>query len=191
MAKNKRTPKQTEDDKVFVAQQLVRAKPIREICRLLNEYNENNGKGYTLVHSQIAYDIKKILNDWRDERKEFIDLVVDRELKKLDVIEGEAWDAWEKSKDGKRVTKIAGGKLENGDVSGGNIRERSLEETNGDIKYLNLVLDCMDRRKDLLGYAAAKKVEFSGSVGVGVSPMQEDDIKKERERIMSNLKRVG
>lgn len=189
--RNKRTDKQMEDDKNFIAKQLLMSKTTRETLRLLNEENERKNKGYTLSLAMIVYDYKKVLNEWRDERKEYIDLIVDRELKKLDVIEAECWQAWEKSKEGKKITKLAGGTLSGGQVQGGSIKERSMEETNGDTKYLDKVFDCMDRRKELLGYGAAKKIEFSGSVGVGVSPMQEDDIAKERKRILNTLHKVG
>ncbi len=187
MAANKRTDKQIEEDKLFISKELVKSTPYRKIAELLNAANKEAGKDYTLVYSQIAYDVKKILQDWREERKETIDLVVDRELRKLDVIEAECWAAWEKSKGGKRTTKINGGSTDGGTVAGGSIKERSIEETFGDVRFLDKVMSCMDRRKELLGYAAPKKVEFSGSVGVGVTPMSEEDIEKEKARILKNM----
>lgn len=190
MAANKRNEKQKADDRTMIAGWMVQNKTVRAIMQLLNDENEQKGKGYTLSIGQIAGDMKKVLQDWQDERKEFIDFVVDRELKKLDIIEAECWDAWEKSKQGKKTTKFSGGQITASAVSGGKIKERSLEETSGDVKYLDKIFDCMDRRKDMLGYAAAKKVEFSGSVGVGVAPMSEDEITKERERIVANMRKV-
>lgn len=190
MAANKRNEKQKADDRTLIANWMVQNKTVRKIRELLNENNEQKGKGYSLSLGQVAHDMKNILQEWQDERKEFIDYVVDRELKKLDIIEAECWVAWDKSKLGKKTTKFSGGQVSATAVSGGKIKERSLEETSGDVKYLDKIFDCMDRRKDLLGYAAAKKVEFSGSIGVGVTPMSEDEILKEKERITSNLRKV-
>lgn len=190
MAANKRTDKQREDDKLIIAKYLLQALPVRTIAERLNEVNQANDKNYTIAYSQVAYDIKQILKEWREERKDTIDLVVDRELKKLDVIEAECWVAWEKSKNGKRVTKINGGTATGATVLGGEIKERSIEETFGDVKFFDKILACMDRRRDLLGYAAVKKIEFSGSVGVGVAPMDEESIAKEKARIMGNMRKV-
>jgi len=190
MAANKRNDKQKSQDRTLIANWMVQNKTVRKIQELLNENNLEKGKGYTLSLGQIAADMKIVLKEWQDERKEFIDFVVDRELKKLDIIEAECWEAWDKSKQGKKTTKFSGGQITNTSVSGGKIKERSLEETSGEVKYLDKIFDCMDRRKDLLGYAAAKKVEFSGSIGVGVTPMSEDEIEKEKERIKGNLRKV-
>jgi len=190
MAANKRNEKQKSQDRTMIANWMVQNKTVRKIQELLNENNLEKGKGYTLSLGQIAADMKKVLQEWQDERKDFIDYVVDRELKKLDIIEAECWEAWDKSKQGKKTTKFSGGQITNTSVSGGKIKERSLEETSGDVKYLDKIFDCMDMRKDLLGYAAAKKVEFSGSIGVGVTPMSEDEIEKEKARIKNNLRKV-
>lgn len=188
MAETKRTEKQRQEDCTIIAKYMVQGFSVRNIAEMLNQENEQNDKDYSISKSQVMYDMKSILKEWQEERKDLIDLVVDRELKKLDVIEAECWQAWEKSKQGKRTTTIAGGQVINNQAGGGAIKERKIEETNGEIKYVTMILACMDRRRDLLGYAAPKKVEFSGSVGVGMTPMSEDEIAKEKERIKRNLK---
>ena len=193
--RNKRTEKQKEADRLYVAEQLIKAYSVRTICKMLNEHNKSiNDKAYTLSHGSIAADIKKILNEWRDERKDTIDLVVDRELKKLDVIEGECWVAWEKSKTPKETTRTnteneeaTKDRGDGRDKSGRWAKVTTIESTNGDARYFDKIIQCMDRRKELLGYAAPKKVEFSGSVGVGVTPMDEATVLKEKERILNNM----
>lgn len=191
MAANKRTDKQIQDDRVYIAQQLVKGLTVREICVMLNEENVKKDKTYSIVHSMVHYDIKAILSEWRDERKDMIDLVIDRELRKLDVIEYECWKAWEKSKGGKRITRISGGATSGESIGGGTIKERTIEETFGDPRFFEKILTCMDRRKELLGYAAPKKVEFSGSVGVGITPMDEESIEREKARIYGNILKIS
>jgi len=191
MAATKRTDKQIAEDRTLIAKWLLQNISYRDMITKLAEHNKEAGKDYEIKSTgQIAHDVKAILREWQDERKDIIDLVVDRELKKLDVIEAEMWAAWEKSKGGKRTTKIDGGSTAGGAVSGGTIKERSIEDTFGDTRFMDKILTCMDKRKELLGYAAPKKVEFSGSVGVGMTPMAEEDIEKEKARMLKNMRKV-
>lgn len=188
--KNKRTEAQKEEDRALISSFLVQKMSVRGIADEINRVNAGEGKGYTLSKSQVHYDIKLILEEWRDERKEFIDLVVDRELRTLDRVECEAWASWNRSKERKVSTKIEGGTISDGIILSGDVKEQKIEDSHGDTRYMNIILACMDRRKELLGYAAPKKIEFSGSVGVGVTPMNEEDINRERERILKNMKIV-
>lgn len=191
MAATKRTDKQIEEDRTLISKWLLQNVSYREMIKKLAEHNKAAGKDYEIKSTgQIAHDVKAILKEWQEERKDIIDLVVDRELKKLDVIEAEMWAAWEKSKGGKRTTKINGGNVTSGAVGGGEIKERSIEDTFGDTRFMDKILSCMDKRKELLGYAAPKKVEFSGSVGVGMTPMAEEDIQKEKARMLKNMRKV-
>lgn len=183
MAAAKRDDNQIKEDRKLIAKWLVQSIPYRQMLKMLNEHNKEHGKDYEITSiGSIAYDVKAILEEWREERVELVDLVVDRELKKLDTIEKEMWEAWEKSKSGKTSKKY--------NVSGTStdktkeIKEESFVETTGDSRYMDKIFECINIRKDLLGYAAPKKVEFSGSVGVGVAQMSDEEMNKEKERIL-------
>jgi len=182
MAANKRTKQNKNDDRRFISELYARSVPIREIARRLNDYNKSKEKGYTLHYSSIATDIKKILMQWQSENKEFITRVVDKEIRKLDLIESECWDAWENSKKGKSKSKYKGGNSNTGQLD-----EFTKESTNGDPKYFDKILQCIDRRKDLLGYGQAKKIELTGSIGVSAVDYTPDELEAEKKRLMLNV----
>lgn len=62
---------------------------------------------------RVYKDLKQLLINWKREHEENIDLYITKELSKLDKIEAELWDAWERSK--KRiVSKIRQSGLKKG-----------------------------------------------------------------------------
>lgn len=193
MGANKRNDQQIADDKIFIAKLWLKAVPYRSIAEQVNEHNKSEGKDYEISYSQVAYDIKAIMEEWREERLDLVDLYIDRELKKLDQIERECWVAWENSKKGKKSIKLDGGDIGTDirDITGGTIKEQSLEESVGDPRFFDKIMACMEKRKDLIGYGQPKKVEFSGSVAVGVSTMTEEDMEKEAKRIRNNMKKTN
>jgi len=188
----RRTPEQIERDKGVISNLMLKSYPTREMARHLSQVT--NKDGYTVSHMTIHKHVKEILAEWKEQRKDLINNLIERELGKLDVIEFEAWQAWEASKNGKSRTKVVGGQIKNGTIinSDPGSAERIIENTNGDPRYFAVILQCMDKRRELLGYGAAKKVEHSGSVTIGVANLDESEMRKEKERMLSNmLKKKG
>lgn len=175
----KRTKAQKESDRNFVAGLLVKCIPIREITRELNAKNESEGRGYTLSFQQVHYDIKLIFEEWKEQKAAFLETKIELELAKLDKIESECWEAWERSKEGKQKTVIEGGLLQGGAMSGGELRLREIETTFGDTKFLDIIQKCMDRRAALLGLNAPTKI-MTASVGVG-GDITKEEIEREIE----------
>lgn len=155
----KRTVEQREADKRFCADLFVKGYGYRVIADRLNEYNHENGLEYTITYKTVFMDIQQVLADWKKERFTDIDNYMQLELRKLDKIEVELWQAWENSKGSKRKTKIKGGAINNNIASGGELAERTLETTDGDPRYLDLLLKVQERRAKLLGYNAPVKVD--------------------------------
>lgn len=155
----KRTVEQREADKVFCTDLFVKGYAYREIATKLNEHNRQKGLTYELSYKTIFMDINQVLIEWKKERFREVDNYIQVELRKLDKMEVELWEAWEKSKSGKRKTKIAGGKIEDGQIKGGDLDSRQLEDTNGDPRYLDLLLKVQERRAKLLGYNAPVKLD--------------------------------
>ena len=160
----KRTVEQREADKRFCADLFVKGYTYRQIAEILNTHNEKNGLTYKLTYKTIFCDINQVLVEWKKERFETVDNYIHLELKKLDKIEVELWEAWEKSKSGKRKTKIIGGDIKNGSISGGVLDNRMLEDTNGNPKYLDLLLKVQERRAKLLGYNAPVRLELDNRI---------------------------
>lgn len=146
----RRTPEQRENDLVFCTDLFLRGYSYRQIADLLNQRNAKMGLDYAIVPPMRVYkDLKQLLINWKREHEENIDLYMTKELSKLDKIEAELWDAWERSK--KRiVSKIrqSGLKTERSETFAGNPR------------YLDLVLSVQQRRAKLLGLDAPVKVDM-------------------------------
>lgn len=154
----KRTVEQREADKAFCANLFVKGYTYRQIADKLNEANRENGLEYTVTFKTVFNDINAVLAEWKKQQFTDISNYMQLELKKLDKIEIELWTAWENSKGSKRKTKIKNGTINNGIATGGELAERSLETTNGDPRYLDLLLKVQERRAKLLGYNAPLKV---------------------------------
>lgn len=146
----RRTHEQRENDLVFCTDLFLRGYSYRQISDLLNQRNAKMGLDYAIVPPMRVYkDLKQLLINWKREHEENIDLYITKELSKLDKIEAELWDAWERSK--KRiVSKIrqSGLKTERSETFAGNPR------------YLDLVLSVQQRRAKLLGLDAPVKVDL-------------------------------
>lgn len=146
----RRTPEQRENDLVFCTDLFLKGYSYRQISDLLNKRNAKMGLDYAIVPPMRVYkDLKQLLINWKREHEENIDLYITKEFSKLDKIEAELWDAWERSK--KRiVSKIrqSGLKTERSETFAGNPR------------YLDLVLSVQQRRAKLLGLDAPVKVDL-------------------------------
>ena len=146
----RRTPEQRENDLVFCTDLFLKGYSYIQISDLLNKRNAKMGLDYAIVPPMRVYkDLKQLLINWKREHEENIDLYITKELSKLDKIEAELWDAWERSK--KRiVSKIrqSGLKTERSETFAGNPR------------YLDLVLSVQQRRAKLLGLDAPVKVDL-------------------------------
>lgn len=156
---SQRTPLQLERDRIFIAELYVKGYTFRDIAYRLNEDLRIREIGYTVTFQQVWNDVKRILIEWKRERKETIDQWMQLELRKLDKMEVELWEQWEQSKSGKRKTKIKGGEVTGGQVTGGRLDSRTTESTLGNPKFLELLLTLSDRRAKLLGYDAPIRIQ--------------------------------
>lgn len=168
----KRTVEQREADKRFCAELFVKGYAYRTIADRLNEYNHENGLEYSVTYKTVFMDIQQVLIEWKKERFKDIDNYMQLELKKLDKMEVELWQAWENSKGSKRKTKIKGGEINSGIASGGELAERTLETTDGDPRYLDLLLKVQERRAKLLGYNAPVKLDVYNAPPKEESPSE-------------------
>ncbi len=90
---------------------------------------------------QISYDLKIIRQQWLDSALRDFDEARSRELAKIDNLEITYWQAWQRVEGQTRV----GPQL-------------------GDLRFLQGVQWCIDRRCKLLGLDAPDRMEFGGSV---------------------------
>lgn len=146
----RRTPEQRENDLVFCTDLFLRGYSYRQISDLLNQRNAKMGLDYAIVPPMRVYkDLKQLLINWKREHEENIDLYITKELSKLDKIEAELWDAWERSK--KRIVSK---------IRQSGLKKVRSETFAGNPRYLDLVLSVQQRRAKLLGLDAPVKVDM-------------------------------
>ena len=165
---NKRSEEQSNYDVRFCADLFLRGYSYREIADALNRDLSARGVGYTISFQMVYYDLQQCLIEWKRERLETIDEYVTQELRKLDKMEVELWEAWERSKTGKlREKNRQNAKprkvLEDGDNPEYYGYEETTTETSaGNPRFLDLLLNVQQRRAKMLGFDAPVKIEIPG-----------------------------
>lgn len=166
----RRSLEQMEHDRVFITKFYVRGYSYREIAKLLNEELTKSEAGYVLTESAVYNDINIIQIEWKRERMETIEEYIQKELRKLEEIETQLWQAWEMSKMGKRKVKIRGGELDGtAEGKGGKLQNRVAETSAGDPKFLDLLLNVQDKRAKLLGYDIPLRAIFDKPMEVAIT----------------------
>lgn len=127
----------------------------------------NRSDGYSLSQQAISRDIQEIKRRWELTMFTQMDVKRARELAKLEVIEREAWMAWERSQ-GEEISKsVTSREKDLGEddekqimVSDGTITKTMTSRKQvGDARFLQLMLECIHKRAELLGLDAPKKIE--------------------------------
>ena len=165
---NKRTEEQRDYDILFCSNLFLRGYTYREIVAALNADLAKRGAGYTISLAMVYYDLQQTLIEWKRERLDNIDDYVTQELRKLDKMEVELWEAWERSKTGKLREKSRRNAkprkvLEDGDNPEYYGYEEATTETSaGNPRFLDLLLNVQQRRAKMLGFDAPIKVDIPG-----------------------------
>lgn len=141
MATPKRNKGQALDDDILIGELYLQGLSYRGIAKKISE---DKKRPYTLSHVQVALDMNRLLKEWRDAKGEQIDLWLTGELEKINKMEAEYWEQWEQSKEvwTHRTEKKAGTYKETTQTD-----SRPL----GDVKYLQGVERCIEKRCHLLG----------------------------------------
>lgn len=164
----KRTKEQQQYDIAFCSELFLKGYTYRDIADKLNAHNKARGLDYTISHANIFRDMKQALIEWKKLRLSNIDDYVHAELAKLDKMEAELWEAWEKSKTGKLRNKSRNSKKPNKldaevnepDYYG--YSETATETSAGDPRFMDILLNIQQRRAKLLGFDAPAKVDITG-----------------------------
>lgn len=181
---NKRSEQEKENDRVLIASLFLQNYTMKGIADKVNEKNLQAGLGYTLSFQQIHADIKIIMDGWREERMTYIDERISIEIAKLDRIEAECWAAWEASKIGKLKTRVDGGTVVDGRAIGGSVIDRTIETAVGDVRFLDRIQSCIDKRVELLGMSMPKKIDVTGEISTrGASELSDDEIRDEIRKL--------
>lgn len=157
----KRTKFEQERDMADVAVMLLRHRTVTEITDWICAH-----RPYKLGMDAIRRDIRKVNERWRENAFVAIDARKAMELEKLDLIEREAWKAWEDSKDetlyksSTKKEKEVGSTDDGAKIldSGDSIKTVSTRSNYGDARFLQLVMTCIDKRCEILGIVEVGKV---------------------------------
>ena len=152
MAQTKRTPIQRERDLLEISGLYLRGITQAEIASQLG-----------VSQQQVSYDLKILQRRWLAESVAKIDERKARELAKVDRLEREYWEAWERSKlDAETVTleKLGALKDGQGQIVGTKVKEvKKREGQSGNPSFLAGVQWCIDKRCEILGLDAPKKID--------------------------------
>jgi hypothetical protein len=163
---NKRSPAQRAADLLFLERHHLRGATLDKLVRLVAAE-----RSYTLSRAQIANDLTKLKNMWLREAKDTVAHEREKQLRKLDKLEEELWEAWDRSQRDELVRTMgkttAGGTGEEAgqDRKSDNVRKVTRD---GDASFTRQILDVQDRRAKLLGLDAPTKTELTGKDGAAI-----------------------
>lgn len=158
MAATKRTKDQALRDRFVVADLYLKGRNLRQITE---ELNERSDVDYVLSMSSIARDLNLVRDHWLASMVRDFDQAKAIELAKLDNLEREAWYAWEWSKTEKKTKTIKATGPRHGlqNVE----KTEKTEESVGDPRYMQVILQCIEKRVKILGLEIGGTLVQKGS----------------------------
>lgn len=158
----KRLTSQRENDLVITARMYMQGYNQYDIMHHLNNRppDETMPDGYVPVTQQtISNDLDTIFKRWQESQVFDFHQAKMEQLAKIDLMEREAWQAWERSKEEfvKQTTQTDSSKVtqdEQGNPRALTRVTRLKEDRNGDPRYLEMVRKCVEMRIELLGLKA-------------------------------------
>ena len=127
-------------------------------------------KSYSL--GTVQSDVQTLLAEWREDRIENTDDLVQLELERIDDAVRELWEQWEKSKTdyNKTQRKQKGSPARDNETGQTSIRTYQTERTEtevimlGDPSYIAEIRKQLEERRKLLGLYAPEKKDINGNV---------------------------
>lgn len=115
----------------------------------------------------ICFELKKLRKQWMDEAKTTIDEVVSKELKKLDDLELESYQAWLQSKKRSKKKII---RPHDKDENGNPFEQVETTTSVGNPTFLAEIRHIQERRAKLLGFDKPEKVAQTTPEGNAINP---------------------
>jgi hypothetical protein len=114
------------------------------------------GEVFGVSHVTIKRDVDAMYEEWRNDRKDTFDEAVIRMLRAIDKLESESWDAWVRScKDAEKVIEETG----SSDKGPYSKSRTEVAPQAGDPRFLQVILQAMQRRCAIIGIDSPKKIE--------------------------------
>jgi hypothetical protein len=159
-----------------------------EVARLYgrNQTQSDFARKLGISRSAIAKDLIALHQEWKKERIGDREDWINRELRRIDQTERWAQNAWHRSKKEytKRTAKTDGQKK--------NLGILQTENRDGDPRFLEIILRCVNSRIELLGLKAPVRTELSGPNGGPMQMQQEvpaspEQIEELKQRLLARL----
>jgi len=150
-----RTPGEIQEHLNIIAGLYLRGNSIRQIVDEINKKSKRKTSIRT-VHN----DIQTLLTEYKEQRIVELEDAQRVELARINEVEKTAWDAWERSKQRETQTDKS--------VTGEKSRTESgttKEETPGDPRFLQIIMNCIDKRCKVLGLDAPITIQGTGADG--------------------------
>ena len=125
--------------------------------------------------TSVARDLAKIERSWRESAIRDFDAAKERELQRLALIEKNAWEGWKRSCQPIQSATV------DGQAADSQKAKRTVKHQNGQPRFLELVLECIDKRAKLLGLDAPIKVSPTTLDG---QPLSKEERRAHIEAIM-------
>lgn len=149
----KRKRDEVDADRQIVISLYFKGYTFRDIAARCSEQT-----GRYVSHVTVRADIKHILEEFKEERNDMIEHNLTVELERINLLETEYWQGWEKSKSDRKKKSVK--KRDSG--NGGFVEYSDTEMINmGDPRYLAGVQWCVEMRCKLLGIEPPKKVDVT------------------------------
>lgn len=186
---SRRTEEERERDRVLIARMYVRGKSQHEMALTLNA----NYLDRPLSTKAIRLELDTIRQQWLQSSLMDFNAAKAKELARLDELEKEAWEAWERSKEKHirleynvaddqvpfSVDKIAKVQRKN--------KHKVIEATVGDSKYLEMIERVVKMRCDIIGLFQAQKLQIDWRAEALQSGLDEDTIEAVKEKTVNTL----
>jgi hypothetical protein len=184
-----RTDEERERDKVLIARMYVRGKSQHEMwLEIRGLYPDRE-----ITRKSIHLDLQAIRQAWLQSTLVDFNSAKAKELARLDELEKEAWDAWERSKDKHirieydvaddqvpfSVDKIANVQRKR--------KHKVIEATVGDSKYLEMIERVVKMRCDIIGLFQAQKLQIDWRAEAIQSGLTNEDIDAVKEKTVQTL----
>lgn len=159
MAANKRTKSQIIKDRADIAAMLLKGMTLRSITDVIGGRYRGG-----LAVSTIQRDSEAIWKEWREAATEDIKTLQRMELKKLEYVVREAWEAWDRSKEG--VTESSIREYDSSQEDGKRYTVRTtkiIPQRDGNPQFLSIILQCIEKQIRILGLDASKNPDLINS----------------------------
>ena len=138
------------------------------------------GVGIVIEQPTVSRDLKAIKQRWLESQIVNLNEAKQKELDRIDLLEREAWKAWDRSC---RERQVSATERSTGHLDGDKTKARVTKEgRDGNPAFLERVAWCINKRCEILGLDAPKKVAPTSPDGqqpyrLTVSGMTDDELR--------------